>query len=160
MAASKSGSNIGSAAGAIREYVRRGLSARKAIQEFRAAGGSMRDSYFRKQYGTIRDAMARSTEISQLPGHRIPGTENFAPWRAGKGGQFAYQVPIMSRDVGTGIITERQWTVMSDRAISINKALRMAQADFDAGVADKYSDEVFLSATVTGLYKTIGADDA
>lgn len=147
--------------GYIARAIREGASKTRALAEFRTVGGAMRTQRWYQLWNTVSEAITRASSIAQLPGHRIPGEDVFAPWGTSKPGKFAYQVTVQIRDRDGDFIMNQPSMVFYDRRVSPNKAVadvmgRIEEAYDNEGEYAGYSVE---GAQVTGLYQTVALDE-
>ena len=151
------GSSLGNPAGFMGDFARQGMSGRKALEAFRAAGGRMGNQAFRAGYDSVRQALANNPHVTSLPGGVVPGDEHFSAWKAGRPGRYAYGVDVHVFDQNIGGVIRTPWTIMSDIPLTIDEATQMALDEVDEGIAegDNYAGQRTTGATIRGLYRTV-----
>lgn len=149
------GVDIGNPAGFIAQAIRDGSSMNQSLRDFREAGGSMRNEYWRSTYADVRDALAREESVSGLTPDAIPTGDQYATWAMGRGDQYATQVTVFVRQGGTGDTGAKSFTYISDEAHSPEEAEQAAIDEYsDPDVASQY-EEVVTGAVTTGVYRTV-----
>lgn len=152
----------GNLAGIIKGFIRSGSSIRGALATIRDPDGpwhvKVADATFRSVWHQVEAGIARAGEIAGLPGHRRPEAGLFSPWAVGREGTFVYQTNVFTRQVGSGLVIQREVSITSNSIISVNNALGQAIEIFEDGVEDnpEYEEEV-LGANLTGLWLMTGA---
>ena len=146
---------MGNPAGFLVDAWERGLSGRAALQEFRDAGGAMRDSYFRDLYAQVGDTLARAGDAAALPLDEIPAANQYATWSMGAGGEYATDVTVMFRDQDTGLIGTKNYTYVTADPHTPGEAHMAAADDYgDPDVADSY-DQEFMGTVTKNVYATV-----
>jgi hypothetical protein len=149
------GTPVGNPAGYMADAWERGLSGRAALQEFRDAGGAMRDSYFRELYAQVGDSLTRRGSIGDVGMYDIPDPNQYSTWSMGKGGQFATQVEVSFRDKDTGIFGTKDFTYVTDEAHTKFEAESAAWDEYaDPDNADEY-DQVAQGTRTINMYQTV-----
>lgn len=149
------GANIGNPAGFIAQSIRDGLSGNESLRQFREAGGSMRNEYWRSTFADVRDAMARSESVAGLNPDAIPNAEDYAQWAMGRGGQYATQVNVFMRGKGTGDSGFQPFTYVTDEPHTPGEAEQAAQDELsDPMNASQYGD-VVTGAVAMNVYATV-----
>lgn len=150
-------SNIGNPAGYFGDFIRRGLSMRQGIREFRAAGGRMGNEAFRSTWRSVQDSLIQHPTVSSLPGAAVPGQQHYSAWQAGREGRFGHQVNLHVFDQQIGGVIQRDWMVMSDRPMTPDEATQFALDEFNDAIEDNpvYGRQRATAATLTGLYRTV-----
>lgn len=150
--------NIGNIGGFARRAIEEGVSQREFTQRMRDAGADISRAKIREAFNETRTAMANAGDARGLPGHRIPSSDNFQPWQAGRPGRYAYQLNVRITDTETGESRQQPWMVISDTPISINKAQAIAIEQAEAGITDGlYENEQVDGARIDNLYQTVEA---
>jgi len=149
--------NMGNVGGFARRAIEEGWSQRRFTDTIRESGGDVSRGGARSAYNEAREAMLNAGDARGLPGHRIPGADNFTPWAAGKAGRYAYQINISITDLETGETRQQPWIVPADEPMSINRAQQIAIDQAEAGVTEGlYENERVDGARITGLYIQTG----
>lgn len=133
----------------INSGIRQGLGPRAALREARAAGLTVSDHRWYKEYGVSR---ARVDSRLQAPTKRLDRVEPATGRWTVKGkprSRFAYRVKALMRDRVTGA-TKVEWaTVKSKRPMSRGRAIRQAMARF-MDPDEKYPAELMGAMVVKG----------
>lgn len=147
------GSPTGNPSGFIADAVRRGLSARSAVAEFRGAGGAIGNETFRKLYGQVRDSLARVPDLAGMSTSGRPGLDQFqaTPW--GQDGKLLYQFDMYARPEGTSEVGATPFSFVSDRRISVDEAMAIALDTWESGAPGTGDNETVLGAQLVGLYR-------
>lgn len=140
----------GGPAGLLLNALSEGLSATKALSNFREAGGSIRTQTWYKLAGEVRAAVANRDVVTGLDPTLLPRDEHFTPWSAGSEGQFLYQVEVPYRDVESGEVFRAPYSVITNRVLSPQDAIDEA-LDVYADNAEKYGQKI-LGGILVGLY--------
>lgn len=148
------GVDIGNPAGFIAQSIRDGLSGNESLRQFREAGGSMRNEYWRSTYADVRDAMARSETVPGLNPDMLPTGEDYASWEMGRGGQYATQVSVFIRQSGTGDTGTRNFTYVTDDPHTPGEAEQAAIDEFTDPINAGPYEDVVTGALTTNVYAT------
>lgn len=150
--------NIGNPAGLIAAAIRAGTSATKALGEFRGAGGSIRTQSWYRAFGEVRAAIGRHEAISGLDPSLPPDPGMFSQWSAGRPGTFAYQVDVLVRDKGSGVVYRTAYTYLTDQLVPLQSAIDEAIATYTAGAetSGSWDGQQIIGAVPAGLYEMVG----
>ena len=131
-----------------------GLSATTALNEARAAGVEIRTQTWYRLWGEVENAIAGIDRISGLDPTLLPSADAFADWSVGRPGQTLYQVDVITRDIESGGITFRPWSVVSDRILTPLEAMQQAEDELSDN-ADAYG-EAIMGSMMRQMYRLGG----
>jgi hypothetical protein len=156
------GFNLGNIAGHIAGALREGQSVTRALNEYRAAGGSVRTQTWYRIAGQVRAALGRAQEWATMDYGQAPRSDQFSPWDArARGGEYLYHFDVY---VGRQVELEggqrekftftTQISAAYDHPVAPEVAADAALSDAELG-AEGYGDDV-QGVTLRGLYRMMG----
>lgn len=126
------------------------MSARAALREYRAAGGSIRDSVWNKIYAEQRVATGAMVEEMTKPLASIPSATEIIPMTTKRREGYLQTLDIFTRLKGTDVVVTKPFmftgSELMSRGEALSKALTMMQEAVDGG---RY-EEVVLGGVYTG----------
>jgi hypothetical protein len=138
------------APGWVAASVREGLSAREALREYRAAGGTIRDSVWGKLYAEQRVATGAMLDEMTKPLASVPSASEMIPMTTKRREGYLQTLDIFTRLKGTNVVVTKPFmftgTELMSRGEALTKALTMMQTAVDQG---RY-EEVVLGGVYTG----------
>src|SRR4051812_42495602 len=138
--ASPGGFEWGNLAGFLGDYLRRGLSMRQGIEEFRdrdangVARNPIGNEKFRSTWKSVADSLLMHPTVSSLPGDATPGAQHYSAWSTATPDRFGHQVTLHVWDQQIGGVIQRDWMVMSDFPLSPDDATQFAIDEFNDSV--------------------------
>lgn len=140
----------------ITDSANAGMSSSEALGAFREAGGSIRTQSWYQEWGQQlqRDALTAGWTTQDLS--RLPRDEFVGQWAAGKPGQFAYDMVFPGTDLETGLGIERHYTLITDRLISPNTAIRQAFDEFQAFAGPEHYNQQLGVPRFQGVFEMTG----
>lgn len=138
------------APGWVAAGIRAGLSATAALRDYRAAGGSIRDSVWRKLYAEQRDAVGAQLDEATAPLSAVPTAQEIMPMTTKRASGFMQTVDVYTRVKGTDVITSRAFMITVDDLMTRGEALSQALTTMQQAVDEERYDEVILGGVYTG----------
>lgn len=106
--------NTGNPAGFAAYHVSIGSSAREALADYRAQGGTTGDAAWFRMYGQVSDTLFRTADQAALDPTQLPAASDYSTWTMGAGNQYATQVKVLTVDVETGLASTVEFTHISN----------------------------------------------
>lgn len=156
------GPSTGNIAGFIKGLIDEGVGPTEGRQLYRDAGGTVSNGAWSRLYGETYDALQRSTTAGSLELDQLPDPSQYATWSMGKGGKYATQVNLFSRDTGTNDITPHNYTYITSSPHTPQEAIDEAWSIFfnpeTLDINGTGAGQVPLGATIQNVYQTVPYD--
>jgi hypothetical protein len=146
------------APGWVAASIRAGLSATAALREYRAAGGSIRDTIWRKLYAEQSQAVSEVRNEMTKPLSSTPVASEITVMTTKRREGFLQTLDVFTREVGSNVVTVTPFmfsgSELMSRGDALTKALTLMQTAVDQG---RY-DQVILGGVYTGTRQMIVGD--
>lgn len=120
----------GEARAFIPELMRQGYSANSALAFLREQGAGMRRQTFLRVWGEVGRSLQQQPALGTIPQDAPRPASEMATWRAGRPGQYGYQVNVLVRDRPTGLVSTRTTYVFTPTNITPAEAAARATEAF------------------------------
>lgn len=138
------------APGWVAGAVRQGLSGRAGLAEFRANGGSIRDSVWFSLYSQQKAVVDRVGAEITAPLNAVPVAAEIEPMTTKRATGFLQTMDIYTRLKGTDIVVTRPFMLTTDTLMSRGDALSQAMTTMQQAVDEERYEEVLLGGVYTG----------
>lgn len=138
------------APGWVAGAVRQGVSARQGLNDYRAAGGSIRDAVWFKLYAEQKVATESVREEMTKPLGAIPGSSEMVTMTTKRASGYLQTLDIYTRVKGTDVVSIRPFMFSTDELMSRGEALSKALTMMQQAVDEERYEEVLLGGVYTG----------
>ena len=113
--------------GIIERLVKEGTNATQGLQQYRQAGGRIRDSRWFQAFGELQAELSRKDMVRAAPINRLPTGEEISKITAKKHGAYVYRGAVMVVERDTDQIVSLPASVRSRKLITYKTAISMMQ---------------------------------
>jgi hypothetical protein len=138
------------APGWVAGAVRQGISARQGLNEYREAGGSIRDAIWYKLYAEQKVATESMRDEMTKPLNSIPGANEMITMTTKRATGYLQTIDIYTRVKGTDVVTVKPFMFSTDDLMSRGEALSKALTMMQQAVDEERYEEVLLGGVYTG----------
>lgn len=138
------------APGWVAAGIRQGLSANKALEEYRAAGGSIGRSVWLKLYAEQKVATDSMRQEMTAPLSAVPSAQEIVPMTTKRSTGFLQTLDIFARIKGTDVVVTRPFMFSGSTLMSRGEALTKALSMMQQAVSEERYEEVILGGVYTG----------
>lgn len=141
----------------ITRAVREGLSATRALSEFRAGGGSVGNQLWYRAFSTIKTGITEFGSESTRPLNRRPIAGEIQQFEGMTSRGFIQQVMVRVQDRSTGDYTWKPYSRVATNLTSRQSVINDALAMFGSPENEENYDEIAIGAVYTGTWMGGGA---
>lgn len=138
------------APGWVAAGIRAGLTAAAALRDYRAAGGAIRDTVWRKLYAEQKASIGNQIEEVTAPLNATPNADEIFPMTTKRARGYLQTVDIYTRLKGTDIVTSRAFMLTTNTLMTRADALSTALTQMQQAADEGRYDEVILGGVYTG----------
>lgn len=138
------------APGWVAAAVRRDMSARQGLAEFREAGGSIRDSVWFKLYAEQQAATDSMRDEMTKDLRTVPNGSEMITMTTKRSTGYLQTLDIYTRVKGTDIVTVKPFMFSVDELMSRGEAITKALTQMQQAIDNERYDEVLLGGVYTG----------
>jgi len=138
------------APGWVAAAIRQGLSASAGLREFRANGGKIRDTVWRKIYAEQKVTVDRVGDEITKPLGAVPDQSEMTVMTTKRKEGYLQTLDIFVRLVGTDTVITRPFMFSGSTLMSRGEALTKALTQMQQAVDEERYEEVVLGGVYTG----------
>lgn len=118
------------------------MTATEALNAMRESGLAMRTQDFYRAWGEVETNVGMTDRIVGLDPTLTPTAESLSTWSVGREGQYMFQVDVMVKDLESGEMELRPYSIMSDQLMTPLEAMAQAEEEMSDNAGD-YGERVF-----------------
>jgi hypothetical protein len=138
------------APGWVAASIRQGLTPTAALREYRAAGGSIRDSVWRKLYAEQKTATDSRLNEMVAPLSAIPSASEIVAMTTKRKEGYLQTLDVFVRLKGTDVVVTKPFMFSGSQLMSRGDALSKALTMMEQAVLEERYEEVVLGGVYTG----------